>query len=460
MFYMPFVDHIFDYVNNDVFLETGTFQGDTVSKILNKDGFKPSKIISLELSKVFFERCVKRFENDPSVVIHQANSKYDLYSTIKNIDVPITFWLDSHWSCTENVGCDTVTVCPILEELDQIKQHPIKTHTIIIDDIRLMNLSNNMYEGFPVSKDEIIKSIYEINPNYTIKYYDDYTSPNDVLVAFIENKICIHKYLTTCTTNPLPPGLADYLRGTIALFTLSKKYGFKLLLDNDHPIFKFLNINERFISNNTPSNVTELLPPLDYQDIYNTLNSIFKKQEPFVVMTNSFYCVNNDVVYNWGEIPEDCCEYLRDILIPTAELNDKLEQIITSVYNLQKNETFKAIHIRTGDMFIRNDHFDETMYNNYYTKICNIINNDKNSKYILISDSSIISIKLKNNIKGLLYWDNKKVHLGELFNINESSVLDTLIDFFLLSKSSEIISNGSGFSYFISLLYKKKYNNL
>jgi hypothetical protein len=49
-----------------------------------------------------------------------------------------------------------------------------------------MNLNSNKYLGFPVSLDEIIKIIFEINPNYIIKYYDDYTSPKDILVAYIE----------------------------------------------------------------------------------------------------------------------------------------------------------------------------------------------------------------------------------------------------------------------------------
>ena len=104
---------------------------------------------------------------------------------IKDINSPITFWLDSHWSGTPDVGCDNQTLCPVLQELYQINQHPIKTHTIMIDDIRLMNLSLNRYEGFPVSLEQITDSIYNINPEYKIKYYDDYTSKNDVLVAYI-----------------------------------------------------------------------------------------------------------------------------------------------------------------------------------------------------------------------------------------------------------------------------------
>jgi hypothetical protein len=70
--------------------------------------------------------------------------------------------------------------------------------------------------------DEILIKIFEINPNYKIKYYDDYVSNNDVLVAYIEKKQCIHKYLNICKTNPQPPGFGDFLRGSIALYNFSK----------------------------------------------------------------------------------------------------------------------------------------------------------------------------------------------------------------------------------------------
>ena len=182
---MPFINELFKYIDSNVFIETGTYKGDTLYRIADSKECNPSKIISLELSDIFFNSCVKRFINYPSVLLYKANSKYDLYDIIKDINSPITFWLDSHWSGTPDVGCDNQTLCHVLQELYQINQHPIKTHTIMIDDIRLMNLSLNRYEGFPVSLEQITDSIYNINPEYKIKYYDDYTSKNDVLVAYI-----------------------------------------------------------------------------------------------------------------------------------------------------------------------------------------------------------------------------------------------------------------------------------
>lgn len=458
---MPFVPELFKHINNNVFVETGTFQGDTLCEIIeNYNLCNPSSIISLELSEVFFKSSVNRFKNNSNVTIHKANSKFDLYNIIKNIDSPITFWLDSHWSGVQDVGCDAETICPILEELEQIKQHDIKIHTIMIDDIRLMNSTNIREHGFPVSLQQIIKKIYEINPNYKIKYYNDYICNNDVLVAYIEEKTCTHTYLTTCKTNPQPPGFADYLRGTIALFNLSQKYGYKLLLDNTHPLFKFLKENENIVSNtnNSSTEVMELLPPMSYEHIYIILNRIFENKESFTVMTNSFYTLNNgQILYSWGGISKECSEYLKNIFTPSLQLDNKIEYVIRNVYNIKNGERFKAIHIRTGDIFIHENVFDDVLYNDYYKKISDVVNQDKDYKYVLISDSSKIANKLKDNIQGLCYWDNKKIHLGDLYNNSDSALLDTMTDFFILTKSSEIISNGSGFSAVACLIYNIKY---
>ena len=454
---MPFVNELFKYVGTNVFLETGTFRGDTISEIANNNSCNPKKLISLELSDVFFHRCVDRFAQNPNVAIHKANSKYDLYDIIKNIDSPITFWLDSHWSGTPDVGCDVETICPVLEELEQIKQHHIKTHTIMIDDIRLMNLRDNKHEGFPVSVDQIIKSIYEINPNYLIKYYDDYTSKNDVLVAYIEEKVCIHKYLTTCKTNPQPPGFADYLRGTIALFNLSQKYGYKLLIDNSHPVFKFMKNNQKFVSTNPSAKIIELLPPLAYDDIFNKLNDLFQTNNSFNVMTNSFYNFSEFAFANWGNISEECRTFLKDVLSPSSEISNKVEDVLKNVYGLNSGDTFKVIHVRTGDQFIHTNDLNEVMYNHYYKKICDIVSSDKSSKYVLVCDSSTTGNKLKDSVEGLFYWNNKKIHLGDLKNNVDSALFDTLVDFFIVSKSSEIITNGSGFIRVPSLLYNIPY---
>jgi len=276
-------------------------------------------------------------------------------------------------------------------------------------------------------------------------------------------KVCVHKYLTQCLTNPQPPGFADFLRGTIALYIFSKKYNYQLLLDGSHPLFKFLKPNKN-ISLNHHTNIHEFLPPFSYNHTYITLDSMFEKGTSFNVMTNSFYTLKNGKLENYGPITQDCAEFMKNILSPSIEVENKMKEIL-EIYNLTN---YKVIHLRFGDKFLHNNYddelYDDKLYKLYYNKILEL----KYDKYILLSDSSIIANKLKKEINelksntiDLYYWDNIKIHLGDLKNKkSDNDILDTMVDFFIMSKSSEIISNGSGFSQVASVIYSIPFRNI
>jgi hypothetical protein len=327
----------------------------------------------------------------------------------------------------------------------------------MIDDIRLMNNNGDKFQGFPVSIDQIITKIYEINPKYKIRYFKDEIVENDVLMAYIdEEKQCVHKYLTHCSTNPQPPGFADFLRGTIALYYFSKKYDYTLLIDRSHPVFKYFK-QHKHIFCNTDLKTEELLPPLSYEDIFLKLNEMFTRGKSFSVLTNSFYDSNNGSLNNFGEITKDCAEYMKELLSPSIEVETRINDVFSKIYKINTNDSFKVIHLRFGDKFIHNNLYDNELYNFYYNKISNLVNIDKTIKYVLISDSSLMANKLKTDINELLYWDNSKIHLGDLINVSTSNMLDTVVDFFIISRSNEIISNDSGFSRVSSVIYNIKY---
>jgi len=175
---MPFINELLQY-SNEYFIETGTFRGDTIEVANQSNLYK--QIYSMEISEEYTRRAIERFKGQDHIHIINGNSRYDLYNMIEPIDKEITFWLDGHWSGGhKNIGTDPEYKCPVLFELEQIRQHPIKTHTIIVDDMRLMDNSH-----FLVTQQEIEKKILEINPDYTLKYYNDEYAVNDVLVAVI-----------------------------------------------------------------------------------------------------------------------------------------------------------------------------------------------------------------------------------------------------------------------------------
>lgn len=172
---MPFIAPLLQF-KNPVFVETGTYLGETTA-FVHQHGF--DRIFTIELSGVYYQRAALKFINNPGVTVFHGNSKTDLWNLISHIPHPMTFWLDSHWSGVPDVGCDPVTLCPILEELEQISRHPIKTHTIMVDDMRLMDGVH-----FPVVAAQIIEALRKINPAYSLAGFDDALATNDVLVAY------------------------------------------------------------------------------------------------------------------------------------------------------------------------------------------------------------------------------------------------------------------------------------
>jgi hypothetical protein len=271
-----------------------------------------------------------------------------------------------------------------------------------------------------------------------------------------EKPICIHRYLTQCATNPQPPGMADFIRGTIALFNYSQQYNFNILLDNTcHPIFAFLQNNHEYFINNTSIPVIELLSPISYAIIRQKLQNLFEQNASFSIITNSFY--RDD---NWGDITPQCQQFLQRIFTPTVDLQNYIDNVRI---NCKIPETYDIIHIRMGDHFlIGNLNHDDTFYM-YSGKIDKILRTHPDRNFVLISDSITIARKLAEHHTTLTYWNNSKIHLGSLAhnwkkfdnnNIDYPSIRDTLADFFIMSKAQHIHSiNRSGFNVACGLIF-------
>jgi hypothetical protein len=310
------------------------------------------------------------------------------------------------------------------------------------------------------------------------------------------SKICVHQYLTICKTNPQPPGLADFLRGTRTLYLLSKKYNYKLLIDYDiHPIFKFLRYNEFFFIKNLTVDTIELLPPIEYNEIYNILKSYFELNNNIHILTNSFHSspMTNDY-YDKNEIDESN-NYLKEILIPNNLLSILITKRLSKMnINIDDiNDKYIVIHLRFHDDCLFNDNFNlnDNHKNNLYNTINDIINNNNDKKIILISNYYKLIEELKQKYNNLFFNKNNPIHLGSLeqnINLNEldeisdieedekdniefkllnkldKKIRDTLIDLFILTKASKIYSisqyGGTGFSNEISQIYNIPYDNL
>lgn len=158
-----------------VFIESGSYRGDGIQNALDA-GFE--EIYSIELAPHLYQHCCKRFAGNKHVHLYFGDSSQVLKTILDEINEPVTFWLDGHYSWGDTAKGNSNT--PILNELAIIADHHINTHTILIDDVRQFG---EMEFDF-IDENTITQMLLTINPDYTLYYQDGYQK-NDVLVAEI-----------------------------------------------------------------------------------------------------------------------------------------------------------------------------------------------------------------------------------------------------------------------------------
>lgn len=141
-----------------VFIETGTYFGDTVMAV--KSSF--DKIHSIELGQELAVSAKKRFSQYPNIQIHQGDSAKILSQILTGISRPATFWLDAH--CSEGITCGDDEYLPLVKELEVIFKHWQPGSVILIDDARHMGRQ----KGYPSFK-EILKIVQDSNLDLGIK---------------------------------------------------------------------------------------------------------------------------------------------------------------------------------------------------------------------------------------------------------------------------------------------------
>ena len=161
---------------NPVFVETGTYRGNTV-QVAKFVGF--SQIISIEASKVLFDKVKAKFCLDSSIRLVYGDSSEVLWSVIKAIQDCITFFLDGH---NLEFGSDTrvdkkgMKDWPLVDELKIIAKHSIKSHTILIDNVEL-------FGQFGTSVGEVEKLLFQINSSYIISFISYPHRNSEIMVA-------------------------------------------------------------------------------------------------------------------------------------------------------------------------------------------------------------------------------------------------------------------------------------
>ncbi len=145
-----------------VFIETGTYFGDTVRAV--KDQFR--RLYSVELSTDLARLARARFRGDPHITILRGDSETVLPGILAGVQEPCLFWLDGHYS--EGVTALGRHATPILTELETIFAHPVKGHVILIDDARLFGQE----KGYP-TLEEMHRLAARSRPDLGFEVEDD-----------------------------------------------------------------------------------------------------------------------------------------------------------------------------------------------------------------------------------------------------------------------------------------------
>jgi len=127
----------------------------------------------------------KEIEEGRYTLINDDSNYIAKYLTGNIFEKKTLFFLDAHVD-NENIR-GYINKCPLINELNAIKQMVRKDNIIMVDDLRILR-NNNPWGETSYGKinfiDKIKEIILEINPGYKFKTLDGYVK-NDVLMAYV-----------------------------------------------------------------------------------------------------------------------------------------------------------------------------------------------------------------------------------------------------------------------------------
>ena len=157
-------------LNNSLWIETGTYYGDTTNLLSNIS----SEVISIEADKRLFELAVKKFQNTKNIKIINDRSQSVLEEILKNNEnhKNLCLYLDAHLCMDHLTKTPTFKEenleTPIMVELNIIENYLKKFDkvNILVDDIRLFDGKTQNYPDLNVIVDWARKN----NSNWFIEH--------------------------------------------------------------------------------------------------------------------------------------------------------------------------------------------------------------------------------------------------------------------------------------------------
>lgn len=243
-------------------------------------------------------------------------------------------------------------------------------------------------------------------------------------------------------------GLGDFIRGSIASQQLCIEYGLHFQVDlSHHPMGKY-------IVQRCDAPAPSIDSILNLQDIPNFTIRALKSQLKSNINLKTLQHQNLYIYTNvWPtfKIASVISKRLRDFFTP----NECLEAAIKTSYDAYGN--YGIIHIRTGDLLAFGTRVGDVVHtslNELLDMLHPHLKALSGKNYIVMSDSAELKTAISSRY-GFCCTYSKPSHLA----LKEDGTLDTLVDYFILSRSNHIHQFsvhhwGSGFSDSVHWLYR------
>lgn len=260
-------------------------------------------------------------------------------------------------------------------------------------------------------------------------------------VPHLHNLTVVHTYQPMCTTVQHPPGLGDFLRGSIALHQLSAKYGFRLQIDfSSHPLHRFLKQNESTFCRKD-------------QAVYEFFNEKNSELESFIVGQSGMESLRVTThVVPAKQMTTKCRQFIRKNLKPTKAVTDYTKNVLASL----GLKSYCVVHLRMGDhLFDTEIALPPALEAYFIEEILPVWGRS----VLVVSDNQTIKHVLRDRFD-VRILDAKPVHLGRPATSETSywDVRDTFVEFLLMGASSWIYQYsvypwGSSFSKICADIY-------
>jgi hypothetical protein len=180
---LPTPYNLLSEYRNPWFVETGAYRGDSIQMALDA-GFQ--HIISIDNDPDAINFCRNRFDlNNPMnphnerIMMVLGDSANILGAVLRMIHLPATILLDAHWQLIEDTERGP-NPFPLMDELQQIDDHEITSHTIIIDDFLYM--THPLVTHFKAA--DVMNQLHHINERYQLRFVANPVI-NNILVAHL-----------------------------------------------------------------------------------------------------------------------------------------------------------------------------------------------------------------------------------------------------------------------------------